>query len=340
MDEGQEAPVTEMTEEQAAEAMAKAGLFAEPGEKPVVKNAAGRPIDPVSKKFLKADKSEGEEPAEEAPAEEAEEAEEAPEGETKEEKEVRLLKLKIDGMEQDVPEEEVKSGYLRQKDYTRKTQELAEERKATAAERAELRQVTERYLTNIQAIQEALDGLSSVQEPDWDAEAKSSTPEEFTRKWNAWKKGAEQRAILQAEQAAAQELREKETKREREARLAQEWEKLGEVIPEWKDPEKGKVLREDLSAYAKSLGFSDDDIGNIEDHRALVILNESRLWRESQKRRPKVEEKVEKAIAGLKPTSPAPRPVAKVAAQAKARAAQTGREDDVAEAMRAAKLFG
>lgn len=126
------------------------------------------------------------------------------------------------------------------------------------------------------------------------------------------------------------ELHEQETSRERAARLTKELEALEAAIPEMKDPEKGKVLREDLTAYAKSLGFSDDDIGNIEDHRALVILNESRLWRESQKRRPTVEAKVEKAIAGLKPAGAPAKPKAKETELLRTRLKSGGSVDDAA----------
>lgn len=328
MAEGQETPEipAEMDVHEAAGLLDK--LAAEPEKKPTTKNKAGREIDPDTKKFVKQEKAEHEES--ESEAEEVEpEKEEAEEKPTEAEK--RFLKLKLDGMEQDVEEEEVKRGYLRQADYTKKTQAHAEAvKKFEAEDRAAVNEEREYYRSRIQAIEEALEALAPSKEPDWEALGRELPPEEFGKRFQGWKKAQEQKQAVAAEHARLRALQEQETLRERATRLRQEQEKLELAIPDLKDPEKGKVLREDLSAYAKSLGFSDDDIGNIEDHRALVILNESRLWRESQKRRPTVEAKVEKAIAGLKPTTPAAKPKAKVTEMLRQRAKTSGTPEDAA----------
>lgn len=334
--EGQEQPV-EMTETDVAEAMAKSGLFAE--AKPEKK---APPKDPATGKFVKQKSEEPEAEAEEPEAEaEPEAEEEAEEEETPAEAEVRKLKVKLDGMEQEMPEEEVVKGYLRQSDYTRKTQELSEARKRFEAEEvAAVREEREYYKQNVERLLSVLNELDPDREPDWTTLSKEMAPEEFSQRFTAYKSRQQAKEKLNAEHARMRELHEQETSRERATRLAKELEALETAIPEMKDPEKGKVLREDLTAYAKSLGFSDDDIGNIEDHRALVILNESRLWRESQKRRPTLQAKVEKALDGMKPSGTPAKPKPKELAQAKARLLQTGSEEDAANAMRAAKLFG
>lgn len=334
---------TEMTETEAADAMVKAGLFADPPtDKPAAKGPAK---DPVTGKFVKKEREPEVEAAEgdTEPEEEAEEAEpeETPEGETKEEKAIRLLKVKEDGMEVEKPEDEVVAGYMRQADYTRKTQAHAERVKRFEAEEVTaLRQEREYYKQNSERLLEVLNELDPDREPDWAALARDLPPEEFSQRFAAYKSRQDARTRLQAEHARIRELEAQETTRERAARLAKEMEALETAIPEMKDPEKGKVLREDLMAYARSIGFSDDDIGGVEDHRALVILDKARRYDESQKRRPKLEEKVEKAIAGLKPAGAPPRPKAKELAQAKTRLLQTGSEEDAAAAMKAAKIFG
>ena len=68
---------------------------------------------------------------EEEPEEEAEEESEAESEEPDEEAEEELLyAVKVDGSEQEVTLDELMKGYSRQSDYTKKTQELAEGRKA------------------------------------------------------------------------------------------------------------------------------------------------------------------------------------------------------------------
>jgi len=62
--------------------------------------------------------------------------------------------------------------------------------------------------------------------------------------------------------------------------VAAEQEKLKEAIPEWADDEKLAVSEfTDMSKHAEAVGFSDKEFGNVRDHRALVILRESMLYR-------------------------------------------------------------
>lgn len=288
--------------------------------------------DPATGKFVKQKPEEPKaEESEEAEAESEEPDVEEPEGETKEEKEIRLLKVKLDGMEQEVPEEEVVKGYLRQSDYTRKTQELSEARKRFEAEEvAAVREEREYYKQNVERLLSVLTELDPDREPDWTELSKTLPPEEFSQRFTAYKSRQQAKEKLQAEHARMRELHEQETSRERATRLAKELEALEAAIPEMKDPEKGKGLREDLTAYAKSLGFSDDDIGNIEDHRALVILDKARRYDESLKRRPTVEAKVEKAIAGLKPAGAPAKPKAKETEMLRTKLKSGGSVDDAA----------
>jgi len=53
------------------------------------------------------------------------------------------IKVKVGGKEMEVDLEELKNGYMRQADYTRKTQELAEERKRLEEEKRELQEARE-----------------------------------------------------------------------------------------------------------------------------------------------------------------------------------------------------
>jgi hypothetical protein len=286
--------------------------------------------DPATGKFVKAKAPETPEGSEEEPeAEEAEVEEEEPE--TLAEAEVRKLKVKLDGMEQEVPEEEVVRGYQRQADYTKKTQELAETRKRFEAEElAPVREERRYYAENLQRLTEALEAIAPSQEPDWESLAHQLTPEDFSKQFTGWKANRDRVEKVQAEHARVLALHEQQESRDRAARLRQEQEKLEAAIPELKDPEKGKGLREDLMAYANSIGFTDDELGGVEDHRALVILNKARLYDESLKRRPTVEAKVEKAIAGMKPSGSAPKPRAKEAEMLRTKLKSGGSVDDAA----------
>ena len=335
MAEGQDAPQeqveipAEMDSHDAAGLLDKLAADPEPARRTP-------PKDPATGKFVKKSpdpEPDGDDPDTDPEAEAEPDAgeEEAPEAETAEEKAARLLKVKLDGMEQELPEEEVVKGYLRQSDYTRKTQELAEQRKRFEAEEvATVRQEREYYAERLQALADALETLAPSQEPDWAQLGKELTPEEFGQRFQAWQNGRSQKQRLESEYARVRDLQMQDEQRARAERLRVEQERLELAIPELKDPEKGKMLREDLVAYAHSIGFTDDELGGVEDHRALVILDKARRYDESQKRRPTVEAKVEKALSGMKPSGSVPKPKAKVTETLRTKLRAGGSLDDAA----------
>ena len=340
MDEGMQ----EMDVGQAADAMAKAGLFAEPSTEAAPERKTPQK-DPATGKFVKAAPPEpqaDEPPAEGEPEPEAEpkpEAEAEDDGEEKPEQ--QFLKVKLDGLEQELPAEEVTKGYIRQADYTRKTTELAERRKQfEQVELPAVRQEREYYASRVQAIVEALEALAPDREPDWESASNTMTPEEFTAHYKGWKANRERVERAKGEHARVRELHEQQEGRARATRLAEQQELLEAALPELKDPEKGPMLREDLRAYAKSLRFTEEDLDGIEDHRALLLLDKARRYDESLKRRPTVEAKVQRAVEGLKPSGARPPAKAKEVELTRKRLLETGSVEDAAAAMKAAKIFG
>lgn len=319
------AEVTEhLDEAQAADRLN--ALFAEPEKKPL-------PPRGEKGRFTKEEQEAAEAADPDAEPEKEPEVEAAPEPDADEEKEPpRLVKVKVDGMEVEVDEEELKKGYSRQTDYTKKTQALAEERrKFEAEERAAVREERQAYAERLERINEALEAITPSREPDWmEAQRQGMTPEDFTAQYTSWKANRERMEKVQAEHARVTALQEQDNQRARATRLAEEAERLETAIPELKDPEKGKALRQDLMDYAKSVGFTDDDLAGVEDHRPLVLLHKARLWDEAQKRRPKVEEKVDRVIEAMKPSGAKPAPRQKVVDGLRSRVATSGSVEDAA----------
>jgi hypothetical protein len=120
--------------------------------------------------------SHGEEP--EADMEETEADDEAPEEEADDEVDDEAeddesdgpaaIEIKIDGKTTRLTADEVKAGYLRASDYTRKTQEVARDRDAIAAERKAFETAQQQAF---QQFEQSLQILQSLQEPepDWKA---------------------------------------------------------------------------------------------------------------------------------------------------------------------------
>jgi len=247
------------------------------------------------------------------PGEEAEDAEPdaaktkatAETDDTEEEKEEvappRTLRIKVDGIEQDVEEEEVKRGYSRTADYTRKTQALAAERAKWEAEevvavREERRQYAERLAALASIVQ--LPG----EEPDWDTLRNALTPEEFTTQFTEWRAQHARMEKIRSEQERVEALHLADMEKQWKDRVRAENATLAALWPDWAEPTKGKAIKDDLVAYAKSLQFTDDDLAQVSDHRLLLLLDKARRFDEAQKRKPKIEEKIDRALETIKPS--------------------------------------
>ena len=113
------------------------------------------------------------------------------EGDDDEDQSLDILsaKVEVDGVEMTV--EEVKAGYLRQRDYTRKTQEISESRKQLEAFNAELNRERAQYEQLLPMLEQQLQE-NAQPEPDWDT-LYDLDPRKAARDERKWKQQQEQR---------------------------------------------------------------------------------------------------------------------------------------------------
>ena len=235
----------------------------------------------------KADKDETSEPQQdEEPEAETEEVE--PEGESDEDEEEAApapvaRKIKIDD-QTEITEDEAKAGYLRQSDYTRKTQATASEVAALRAERSEI----QTYLGELKQSLQSLNGA----EPDW-AKVASETPELLAQKYAEWDIGQKNLQKVEAAQAEIRRRNAEADAKTHEEFMVNERRKLVEAIPEWKDATKMKADAADIIEYGKSLGFSDSDL-EISDHRIIRLLRDAALAKKAKAKMPSIQAKIDK----------------------------------------------
>src|SRR5689334_2167984 len=106
-----------------------------------------------------------------------------------------IVTIKIDGKDVEVKLSELKNGYQRQADYTRKTMEVAEQRKAAQAENEKAQQERQTYAANLQRMQVQLEvALQEQQQTDWQKLIEEN-PQEYLRQMH----------IAQARQSALHE---------------------------------------------------------------------------------------------------------------------------------------
>jgi len=262
----------------------------------------------------------------------AQDAEPTPEG-TEPQPEVRSRKLTIDGQEVEVTEDEAYLGYMRQRDYTQKTQAAAEARKkAEAAERlaSEARQ---QNIGQLEEVKQAMVALVPT-EPNWDVLRTQMTPEQFAAahaEYTTFKRQydavhAHQQQLVKEQQEAAE--KHLETYREEQGR------KLLEAIPGWHDDTVRKAEKAKIKEYARNvLGLTDDEINNVSDARVVIGLRNAMRWHEVETKGSTVTPTRPK----LKPAGPGSAPAPKKPADEKSRAfgdhKKTGRVETLAKVL-------
>ena len=224
--------------------------------------------------------------------EDSEEEFESDEEVEEEDEEEPLYAVKVDGEEQEVTLDELLKGYSRQSAFTKKTQELSEERKQIEALQSqynqEMQQIqTERqqYAQHLQSIIENsnLDQFANV---DWDR-LRTEDPIGFLEKKEEFREAQEKIAQVQQRQQQVAARTQAETQKQWQEAVNTEHAALVEKMPEWGEPEKQQKLATELRSYASSQGFTDPEIENLIDHRSFIILNKARLYDELQKSDPK-----------------------------------------------------
>jgi hypothetical protein len=211
-----------------------------------------------------------------------------------EEPQQELYKVRVDGEELEVSLDEALQGYQRQKAFTKRSQEAAEMRKAAEKEAAEAKQARDYYAQQLEVVAQQI-GQTIPQEPDWVSLAKEVTAEEYnairaeydSRMTNLAK--VEQERQYVAQQQAAE--REQELKRH----LAAQRSEMLERIPAWRDDERRDTERVNVINYARSVGFSEQEVAQATDARAVELLYKAMQWDNLQKKKPNAKKRTKQA---------------------------------------------
>lgn len=219
-------------------------------------------------------------------------AEESPEDQPEAtDEEDGLVEAEYDGKTYKVPQE-LKEALLRHGDYTRKTQEVADQRKQIE-ERAQALEMQQQTLA--QSFEKAVelrgiqDRLKQYEALDWSAIADQNPSE-------AMKLNVAYQKLQQEAQKAAYELQQTQTQQQqltlqqRQQKLADAQKELFKYIPSF-----NAEVAEKIRKTANDYGVSDQEINSIVDPRQIRILHDAMQWRAMQAKKPEALKKVAEA---------------------------------------------
>lgn len=193
--------------------------------------------------------------------------------------EPKTFTVLVDGKEVVVQEEERGRGYLRQQDYTRKTTEVAEQRKAVEAQRAEAEAAKADYAKTVTELRAYLDAaMKKEPTPEEWARLEQEDPVEFAVQKLKVREVRDQRdAVVAEEKRLAEEHREKLVAQVQDHLKAQEA-LLLEKLPAWKNADVASKEKKALQRFLTVRGFTPQEIEQLGDHRLLLVVRDAALY--------------------------------------------------------------
>ena len=196
-----------------------------------------------------------------------------------------------DGSQVDFPE--LKDGYLRRKDYQRKTQELANQRKKVGESESRLSATAEAFADFL---------AKQIPEPP-DPQLMFTDPTRHYQMMQAHQIALNQVNTVLELGAKAKEVGGEISREDQIEALKAEDEKLVEMFPHAAKPDGRKKLFEQAKEGGLSLGYSAEELDAISDHRAVALAYYASIGLKAVEARKKAKAKV----ADAPPVTPAKR---------------------------------
>ena len=219
--------------------------------------------------------------------------------ETKEEtqtelEEQELHRVKVQGQELEVTLDELKSGYSRDSDYRQKTHSLGLEKRDLEAQKTSLRQSYDTRLSELNELIATADGFVRQQQGSkdlkklWEEDPTSAAKLDYQLR--------EQTGQLDGMKNKARQ----EYSKQYDDYLVTQRELAATKIPEYSDPNKADSFRHNMRTSLRNYGFDDQEIGQLADHRFLMVAKDAMSYQQLKDKRPIVQKKVANAPRVIK----------------------------------------
>ena len=200
-----------------------------------------------------------------------------------------MYTVTIDGTDLSVNLEELIQGYQRNADYTRKTQELAQERNQSSEFVERSKKDVEAKLTKLNELNNAAQAQLQQEYAEVDFEKLyEEDPVEAARLEHKMRKKHEQLAQVSQQ---TQELQAQEFNKY----LSEQQKLLSQKVPELMDEQKGPRFKQQMRDYLGNIGFNDNEINSVYDHRYVMLVKDAMNYRNLQKAKPGIKKKVANA---------------------------------------------
>lgn len=213
--------------------------------------------------------------------------------------------VKVDGEEYEVNLEELKKGYQLEKNYTKNKQQLKVEQEETATLKASLEAERNKYLQITQQLAQEQNSVLEAAKVELSAIDKTDDPIGYVQK--QLEVQDIEASLLEKSNSYnhAMNQKQQEDNAHLEQFLQQQSVELSAALPEWNDPETGEALKAGITKFAKSQGYTDDELSNVRSAKDIIVLNKAKLYDEMVAKRAVVRDKrsPQKANAKVRPAT-------------------------------------
>lgn len=214
-----------------------------------------------------------------------------------------LVKTKIDGQEGKAKFADLLKSYQLQNHVDKQVREAAEQRKALQEQSQAFQQqmqVQHQMLDKIAEVKTIEAGLAQYNGIDWNALI-DSDPVQAVKLDRQYRELQQQHNVKTQEVAQARNSIQQQQQQQHEATLHQERQAVLAALPEWADEGKASKEKQLIVADLKARGFSDSDIQNLANHKAVLLARDAMLYRQQQAAKTVTEKQVRAAPRIIKP---------------------------------------
>jgi len=227
--------------------------------------------------------------SEETPKEVATENTEIKEETQTEVEEPELHRVKVQGQELEVSLDELKAGYSRDSDYRQKTHSLGLEKKDLEAEKSSLRQNYDTRLSELNDMITTAESFNRQQQGSKDLQKLYDEDPTSAAKLDYQLR--EQQRQIDGMKSKAHEANQKQYNEY----LDVQKQLASAKIPEYSDPNKADQFKTNMRSTLRGYGFNDGEIGNLADHRFLMVIRDAMSYKSVKDKRPIAQKKVANA---------------------------------------------
>ena len=253
---------------------------------PELQNEESQEDQPQEQEIKEEETEETEKESEEETSEDV--SDEQQEIDTQEKPDSPSYKVKVNGQELEVTLDELRNGYSRDADYRQKTELLSNERKQFQSESEKQRQ-------NYSLKLNELNNLVKDAQQQVDQEISNDDLEKLYEDDPTEAMRVERRIKVKKEKLnEALKVTQAEQQKQFDEYLGNQKSKLIEKLPDFADPTKATNLKSSMRTYLNDFGFNDQEIGQVYDHRILLLVNDAMKYRNLQKAKPNIAKKISK----------------------------------------------